>query len=201
MKRLIFKFLNESFNIETFVLLLFCFITNCSVMHSVQDIDKFRLIGNIPSRVQEKENTCGINSLYMAISYWDNTISYEDVSKYFKKQNDKGISTIEMLLVAKKLGYNAEIKKIDYNELLLRLKGEEPIILLIGNKPKVYERILEEKNVDLTTYHYVVAIGYSIDEKKILLNTGSKKMKCINNKDLESCWIVTDYTSVIVTKK
>ena len=187
------------------VILMFItmFFISCSSTKFLSDADiaknSYFKIENIPIKVQEEKNTCGVNALYMILNHWDRSITYDSVNSKFKKDKNKGISTVEMLLVAMNFKYDAEIKKLSYENLITKLELHIPVILLLEDEyflsdNKIMDAVQERPKI----YHFVVAMGFSKDKQEVLFLTGKERIEIFKKKDLISKWKETDYTSIII---
>lgn len=188
------------------LILIIMFLVSCSSRKFLNDVDvvnnDYFKISDIPINIQKEKNTCGVNALYMILNHWDKSITYESVNSKFKKDKKKGISTVEMLLVAMNFKYSAKIKKLSYEDLITKLKSNTPVILLLEDEYFLSDnQIMDAVQERPKIYHFVVAMGFSKDKQEVLLLTGKERIEIFKKKDLISKWEETDYTSIIIVPR
>lgn len=125
---------------------------------------------------RQKKNTCGQTALRMALAYFGDNITENNLIRLTGKIKRHGVRTTQLSEAAKKLGFKTEclsynkilaedkakIKKPDTNDILEYLEREVPVILAVRSS-LLYDEKLTENGHFIVIREYRDGIFYYND--------------------------------------
>lgn len=168
---------------KKFIFILVIFFYSSSVYASVK-------ILQVPY-VEQKTNYCGPASLAMLFSYYEKSISQEEVAQHIYNPKLKGTLSIDLLLFVREHNFISEIYKSDIQDLKKKIDNGCPVIVMTKGNPVKSFSIFNE-------YHFFIIYGYD-DEKQIFYcHSGNKKSAKVKYKKLIKAWKATGYCSFLI---
>ncbi|MBI5845281.1 MAG: C39 family peptidase [Deltaproteobacteria bacterium] len=162
-----------------FTVLCFCFIfTSCATraVHNQVSAEYEKggetYILDVPVRLQEKGPCCGSACLGMVMAYWG--LSPEAVSALLASPCPReGFSGEELCGVAASVGYSARVYSSRIDDLFGHLSATRPVIVMMGEEGR---------------RHFAVAVGYSKDRSRIILNDPAHGRVWLDSEDFADRW-------------
>ncbi len=142
---------------------------------------------NVPFFPQQKYQ-CGEAALAAVLNYWGEYVTPEQLSSELFNPALKGTLGIDLLLYARRSGYNALLYKGNLEDLKRRIDRGEPLIIMVdyGIGPL-------QKN------HFMVVVGYS--GEGIFVHSGTERNSFIDNNNLLRIWRRTGYWTLLITRQ
>ncbi len=125
--------------------------------------------------ISQRRNWCGPATLAMAARYYGVGVSQERVAEEVYQRRLRGSVTVDLLLAARRLGFQADAFEGDLDELKRRIAEDVPVIALIGTEREGY-------------FHYLLVYGYD-DEKRVLIaHSGRSAAQRISYREFADSW-------------
>lgn len=170
------------------ILFIFLFIcTGCASHHLQSSKLERSSLGisqkknlEVPFIVQE-QFYCGPSTLNMVLSYYNEDVSLEKISKMTFTPRAKGTFNQDMITAARRNGFLSFVIK-DFKSLLKEVDAGHPVIVF--------------QNLGFDWYpiwHYSVVKGYDLSSQKILMHSGEKKDLWLDFDKFERGWRRADY--------
>jgi len=172
-------------NARLFVGILICALTlaacvspqtNQLQLKGPDDLPKQALIENAPFYPQEQFH-CGPAALAMAINFYGNKLTPNELAKDVFTPNLKGSFQIEMQAAVRKRGMLAYELTPELVYLLAEVSVGHPVIVLQNLAIKWYP-----------VWHYAVVIGYDLKRNIIILHSGLNSNYEISMSTFEKTW-------------
>lgn len=151
---------------------------------------------NLPSRVEletfpfypQDAYQCGPATLAMALTWSGQTVSPAELKEQVYSPSRKGSLQLSMVTATRRRGRIAyEIS--DSENLYSEIAAGHPVIIL--------------QNLGLSwlpVWHYAVVIGYDVDERDIILRSGTTRRKVMPYYVFEKTWLRSNYWGLLVLK-
>lgn len=136
----------------------------------------------------QKKYQCGEATLSSVLNYWGEYITPEQLSSELFNPALKGTLGVDLLLYARRSGYNAILYRGSLEDLRRRIDRGEPLIIMVdyGVGPL-------QKN------HFMVVVGYNRDG--VFVHSGTERNLFINNYNLLRIWRRTGYWTLLITRE
>ena len=144
------------------------------------------MIRDVPFYPQ-KEDQCGPASLASVLNYWNANVTYDEVADALFSKSARGTLTIDMMLYAKKRGFDAEQFRGSMEQLRDSVDSGYPLIVLVD-----FGISLIQVN------HFMVVIGYT--NEGVIVNSGKTPNKFLHEKDFLSSWKKTGYWTLLIRR-
>jgi tetratricopeptide (TPR) repeat protein len=166
-------------------------LTGCLTMkpRSMEPTSSATVIETVPLRTWG-DNTCGSAALSSVLTHYGDPVTEAELDEIFQKGRAGGVVSIDLLIEARRRGFDAELVKGDETLVLENLGEGTPVILMI----QVAD--LPGENRDL--YHYVIADGYDPEKGLIRLQFGDGKARWTKLSTLERPWKGAGHATFIV---
>jgi tetratricopeptide (TPR) repeat protein len=133
---------------------------------------------------------CGAGSLSAVLNYFGDPISMEELDSALPKASNNGVLSIDMLLAARRRGFEARLVEGSPELLTETLLAERPAILML--------RLLNAPGLDGDYFHYVIADGVDPDRGLYRLQFGDGRQRWAPLEGLERAWKGTDHALLLV---
>ncbi len=130
------------------------------MLQKPQDLPDQALISEVPFYPQEQFH-CGPATLAMAMNFYGDTLSAEEIAKDVFTPNLKGSLQVEMKAAVRKRGMLAYELTPELVYLLAEVSVGHPVIVLQNLSIKWYP-----------IWHYALVIGYNLKRNTLILHTG-----------------------------
>lgn len=148
-----------------------------------------RYIENVPFFAQT-ERMCGPAALASVIGFYGAGTKMEDVAKEVYLEKLKGTLPIDLVIYAKKKGFEAVYYSGGLDDLKEKLRAGKPLILFL--------------NLGFESYpigHYVTAVGFDDALEAVLAHSGAVKEDVFSYRELLAAWQKTNFASLLITPK
>jgi len=134
--------------------------------------------------------SCGAGSLSAVLSYYGPPVSLEDLDKVLPKGLHDGVVTLDLVLEARRRGYDARLlegtPKLVEHELL---EGR-PVILML--------EVLTAPGTRHDLFHYIVVDGIEPSTGRIRVQLGDGKQRWTTFERLDHAWRSTRRTTLLI---
>ena len=130
---------------------------------------------------------CGPSALAGVLNFYGKNLTLDEVAEKVYEPELKGTLAMDMLIYAKRSGFEATYYSGGLDDLKARLRAGAPVIVFL--------------NVGTTFYpvgHFAVAVGYSDDMEAVVLNSGTEKDKIMSYKKFLRAWGRTGYSTLLI---
>ncbi len=166
-----------------FVFLFLGSISACVAPQSKQltleqpnDLPSKAYINNVPFYPQ-KQFHCGPSTLAMAMNFYGQSLSPQELAKDVFTPGRKGSFQSEMKAAVRKRGMLAYELTPELVFLLAEVSVGHPVIILQNKSIKYYP-----------IWHYALVIGYDLDKQQIYLHSGANKNYVVSMSVFEFTW-------------
>ena len=186
------------FSKRAVLLLLLFILSGCVGFDSAAVIESIRTtpksgayIEGVPFFAQDTQ-MCGPAALASVLGYYKegsgSAASLEEIAaKVFSEKLD-GTLSLDMLLYARSVGFNAEVYSGGFEDLKEKLDRGVPLILFIN------------LGVDLYPIgHYIVLVGYSDTEGVVIAHSGLEREEVYSYGRLKRAWKRTGFSTLSIT--
>lgn len=133
---------------------------------------------------------CGAGSLSAVFAAYGDSVGIEELDAKLPKAANGGVTTIDLILEARRRGYDARLVEGDPDAVRQSLAAGRPAILML--------KVLELPGVSRDAYHYVVADGYDPGKDLVRVQFGDGKARWTTFDRLDSAWEPTRRATVLV---
>ncbi len=144
-------------------------------------------IEDVPFFAQDAQ-MCGPSALASVMNYKNLAyVSPVEIATEVYSEKLRGTLPPDMLIYARKYGFNAELYYGGFEDLKEKLNKGIPLILFL--------------NLGLDIYpvgHYIVAVGYSDSEAAVIAHSGLYKELAYSYGRLEKVWSKTGYSTMVI---
>jgi predicted double-glycine peptidase len=169
--------------IQTIVL---CFIASCSTA-PVAGHSEPVVIANVPFYPQEKYQ-CGPASLAGVMNFWHAGVTPEEIAKDIYSDTARGTLNIDLLLYARKYGFDSLQYEGSWSDLTEKMKAGYPLVVLVDYGFSVFQ-----------VNHFMVIFGFN--NEGVLANSGTTERKFINKNSFLKSWKRTNYWTLLIKQK
>lgn len=147
------------------------------------------IVQGIPVRTWG-DNTCGSAALSAVLNRLGDPVTEAELDRIFKKGKFGGVVSIDLLIEARRRGYEAKMVKGDTRLVEESLREGKPLILML--------RVVDTPGQKVDLFHYIIVDG--IDPQKKLWRThfGDAKIRWARQEKLERSWAGAGYATLIV---
>jgi hypothetical protein len=170
----------DRFNIFFFLLIFF---TACSPKSLSRVKDNAELgparahfLSEVPFFAQE-EHYCGPAALASVLNFYGKELSQEEIAESIYLPQVKGTLNLDLLLYARKQGFEAETLNFDLERLKKELAEGHPLIVFLDVGWGFYP-----------IRHYAVVVGYDDTQEVIVIHSGGRKNQLISDKKFQKAW-------------
>jgi tetratricopeptide (TPR) repeat protein len=133
---------------------------------------------------------CGAGSLSAVFAAYGDSVGIEELDAALPKAANGGVTSIDLILEARRRGYDARLVEGDPDAVRQSLAAGRPAILML--------KVLELPGVSRDAYHYIVADGYDPGEDLVRVQFGDGKARWTTFDRLDSAWEPTRRATVLV---
>jgi tetratricopeptide (TPR) repeat protein len=148
-----------------------------------------RVVAGVPVLTFGLER-CGAGSLSAVLAAYGDSVGIEELDAVLPKAANGGVTTIDLILEARRRGYDARLVEGDADAVRRSLAAGRPAILML--------KVLEVPGVSRDAYHYIVADGYDPGEDLVRVQFGDGKARWTTFDRLDSAWKPTRRATVLV---
>jgi Tfp pilus assembly protein PilF len=134
---------------------------------------------------------CGAGSLSAVLAAYGEEVSIEELHAAMPKAANGGVTSIDLLLEARRRGYAARLVEGDPQAVREALAAGRPAILML--------KVLEVPGVSRDAYHYVVADGLDPGRDLVRVQFGDGKARWTTFERLERAWEPTGRATLLVS--
>ncbi|HUO87502.1 MAG TPA: tetratricopeptide repeat protein [Thermoanaerobaculia bacterium] len=133
---------------------------------------------------------CGAGSLSAVFAAYGESVSIETLHALLPKAANGGVTSIDLILEARRRGYDARLVQGDAEAVRRALADGRPAILML--------KVLEVPGVSRDAYHYIVADGYDPGNDLVRVQFGDGKARWTTFDRLDRAWRPTGRATVLV---
>lgn len=133
---------------------------------------------------------CGAGSLSAVLAAYGEDVAIEELHAALPKAANGGVTSIDLILEARRRGYEARLVEGDPDAVRRSLAAGRPAILML--------KVLEIPGVSRDAYHYIVADGYDPGEDLVRVQFGDGKARWTTFDRLDTAWEPTRRATVLV---
>ena len=167
------------------LVLVIPWLFSCAGPPSLPEGKATRVIENIPFYPQEMYQ-CGPASLAGVLNFWDVGVSPEEIAEEIYSTSAKGTLTLDMVLYAKKKGFNVAQYRGSYDDLQRNVESGVPLVVMVDYGLWVYKQ-----------NHYMIVFGYH--EKGIIVHSGKNAHQFIPLEKFLKSWRRTNFWTLRTT--
>lgn len=119
------------------------------------------VLDGVPFFAQQRYH-CGPAALASILNYWGYVISQEEISESIYLREVKGTLNVDLVLFARRLGFDATSDASDLEDLKRRLVAGQPVVALLNFGTIKYPK-----------WHYLVVIGYDDIQDEVITHSGT----------------------------
>lgn len=173
-----------------FVLLCGCAANAGNIQSNiVRNPAAYFYIKDVPFFPQERYH-CGPSSLASIMNFYGASVSEEDIAKEIYNPALNGALSMDMLIYARKKGFDAAYYKGSMADLKRQISAGRPVIVFLDFGYDFYP-----------VRHYMPAIGYNDEAGYLIANSGKEKDKNFSYKEIEAAWERTGFGTILILPK
>jgi ABC-type bacteriocin/lantibiotic exporter with double-glycine peptidase domain len=146
------------------------------------------LIEDVPYIRQRREH-CGPATLAMVFGYYNVILPQEELAEEFYRKKISGSLNLDMLISARKHGFDALIPEGSRDLLKGYISSDIPIIVMVCSSP------------DSKKYHFMVIYGYDDTKELFRIHSGKTRDGTIGYQELDRIWAPTGKWMLVVERK
>lgn len=143
-------------------------------------------LSEVPFFAQE-DHYCGPAALASVLNFYGKELSQEEIAESIYLPQVRGTLNLDLLLYARKQGFEAEILNCDLERLKQELSGGHPLIVFLNLGGSFYP-----------IRHYAVVVGYDDTQQVIVIHSGGRKNQLISYKKFQKAWKKTGYWCLLI---
>lgn len=137
----------------------------------------------------QTEHECGPAALATVLNYSGTTVTPEALTAQVYLPGREGSLAVELIAAARLHDRVAWRIPPDLTSLLSQVAAGQPVLFL-QNRSMAFAPL----------WHYAVVVGYNLDEREIILRSGTTQREIMSLDAFERTWARSDYWAVIVTR-
>lgn len=147
------------------------------------------LIPGVPAR-RWAENSCAAGALSEVLNSFGNPVTERQLSRELTKARSGGVITVDLLIAARRYGFDAQLMRGTDEILRAELVRGHPLILML--------RVLDARGERNDLFHYVVLSG--IDERRdlVALQYGDGKKRWVSLAAIRDAWAAAGYATFLI---
>ena len=151
-----------------------------------EDRETRHYISDVPFFPQSKYQ-CGPAALASVLNYYGCPVTQGEIAKAIYRKRFKGTLSIDLMLFAQKMGFNARPYRGNLTDLKGHISKDRPLIVFqdLGNP-------------FLSIRHFSVVIGYDDTERILILHSGKRINKVISYEKFLKSWAEMDYWTLLI---
>jgi len=169
----------------SFALLVFFTLFSCAGSSPFSEGKAARVIEHVPFYPQEMYQ-CGPASLAEVLNFWGTAVSPEEIAEEIYSKSAKGTLTLDMILYAKKKGFNAGQYQGSYDDIQRNVESGVPLVVMVDYGFWVYQQ-----------NHYMIVFGYN--ENGVIVHSGKRSHQFIALNQLLGSWKKTNFWTLRIT--
>ena len=134
--------------------------------------------------------SCGAGSLSAVLGYHGEPVTLEELDTVLPKGRNEGVLTLDLLLEARRRGYDARLVEGSPELVGRELLEGRPVILML--------EVLDAPGQRRDLYHYVVADGVEPSKGLVRVQLGDGKARWTTFKRLDHAWRATRRTALLI---
>lgn len=159
--------------------------------------DRYQIIAGINAPKVEGPRGCGAQALAASLAHADPAQSAADIAGQLPWHKE-GATAVELLLEARRRGFDATIERGTLERLTSLINGGQPAVVMIDAGPKV--RGLFATLVDLPPklMHWALVSGMARDQSQVLLAAVDHRHYIASQNDFLKRWAESDNCLIVV---
>jgi ABC-type bacteriocin/lantibiotic exporter with double-glycine peptidase domain len=138
--------------------------------------------------IPQKRNWCGPACLAMVARYYGVGISQEKLAGEIYQRRLRGAVNLDLLLAARRLGFQAHASEGDLDKLKALLRKNRPVIALV-------------ETIRAGVFHYLLVYGYDDDKEVVIVHSGRDSAREIGYRDFSFSWEASRNWMLVVEQK
>ncbi len=183
---------HSTFNIEhsTFVFLLTLLLTSCitTTPKTQPTSPSATIIPNVPTQRWGIES-CGAGSLSTVLQHYGATTTLQEWDAALPKTRG-GVLTIDMLIAARKAGFDAQLVTGTPAMIEQELMQGRPVILML--------RVIDAPGQHYDFFHYIVADGFDLTSGLVRTQFGDGQGRWTTFARLENAWSGGGHAAILI---
>jgi Tetratricopeptide repeat/Peptidase C39 family len=173
---------------SAFCLLLFSSCTTLFTPRSQHASQSATVIPNMPMQKWGIES-CGAGSLSTVLQHYGDTTAMAAWDAELPKVRG-GVMTVDLLIAARKKGFDAQIITADRGTVQDELRHGHPVILML--------KVIDSIGHSYDLFHYIVADGIDPDRGLIRTQFGDGRERWVTFDRLENAWAGGSHTAILI---
>ncbi|HVT02958.1 MAG TPA: tetratricopeptide repeat protein [Thermoanaerobaculia bacterium] len=136
------------------------------------------------------DDTCGAGALQAVLNHFGDPVTQSELDKILPKSKHGGVLSIDLLLEARKRGFDAKISKGNFDDLLATVTEKTPAILML--------RVINGPGRAIDFFHYVVLDGIDPAGRLLRMQFGDGDRRWVSLEKLTPLWSPTDNTTIVI---
>ncbi|HWN41095.1 MAG TPA: tetratricopeptide repeat protein [Thermoanaerobaculia bacterium] len=134
--------------------------------------------------------SCGPGSLSAVLSYHGQPVSLEELDAVLPKGRNEGVVTLDMVLEARRRGYDARLVEGTPELVERELREGRPVILML--------KVLDSLGQGRDLFHYIVVDGIEPAKGLVRVQLGDEKLRWTTFKRLDRRWRATRRAALLI---
>jgi len=134
--------------------------------------------------------SCGPGSLSAVLSYHGQPVTLEELDAVLPKGRNEGVVTLDMVLEARRRGYDARLVEGTPELVERELREGRPVILML--------QVLDAPGQRRDLFHYIVVDGIEPAKGLVRVQLGDEKLRWTTFKRLDRRWRATRRTALLI---
>jgi ABC-type bacteriocin/lantibiotic exporter with double-glycine peptidase domain len=141
---------------------------------------------------------CGSQALAAALAFLDPTLDAHALAEALP-WHDVGATPIDLLLEARRRGFDARVQSGSWEMLLQCVRRRQPALVMLDAAPEL--RTLVGRIPSTSVMHWAIVSGVSRDEEQLLLAAPGGRHHVIEREALLERWAKSDQCLIVVTAR
>src|SRR5688572_3590858 len=134
--------------------------------------------------------SCGPGSLSAVLSYHGQPVSLEELDAVLPKGRNEGVVTLDMVLEARRRGYDARLVEGTPELVERELREGRPVILML--------KVLDSLGQGRDLFHYIVVDGIEPAKGLVRVQLGDEKLRWTTFERLDRRWRATRRATLLI---
>jgi hypothetical protein len=156
------------------------------------------IIAGLDSPKVQGVEGCGAQALATIIAHWDGATSSTEIAAELP-WHDVGATPIDLLLEARRRGFEATIARGSLDVLVQHIDAGRPVLIMLDSGLEV--RTLFTRYPTPKVMHWAVVSGMAKDRSKVLFAAENHRHHIASRKDFERRWSASDRCMILVEGK
>lgn len=134
--------------------------------------------------------SCGPGSLSAVLTYHGSPVTLEELDRVLPKGRNEGVVTLDMVLEARRRGYDARMVEATPELVERELREGRPVILML--------QVFDAPGQGRDLYHYIVADGIEPEKGLVRVQIGDEKLRWTTFRRLDRRWRATRRAALLI---